>query len=253
MLKRIFSFLKASLQLTASCIKAMPKLTYSCMKGFALFMLCCLLLVTLVESLPYRGVMSTQVEKNLPKLKPSENYDYRRSIVRLYREDRFFCSGVVVGGNYLLTASHCLVDEDGHINSEEIKVVNDDGSVVVKAKAVGINLRLDWGLIRGDFSKIPGALVVETGFNPLPAVAACGYPQGAKALTCQVLMPYVNDGFLIKCRPGGMLFPGMSGGPVFDGEGHLVGLNVQVYKASSGGGTAYSPTTGILACFGIAD
>lgn len=68
---------------------------------------------------------------------------------------------------------------------------------------------------------------------------------------CSLLRPQVNDGFFIKCA--GVVFPGMSGGPVFDNNGNVIGLNIQVYGASEGGGAAYSPTLGILATFGIGD
>jgi S1-C subfamily serine protease len=50
-----------------------------------------------------------------------------------------------------------------------------------------------------------------------------------------------------------MLFPGMSGGPVFNGNGEVIGLNVLVYPAAEGGGVAYTPVTGILASFHITD
>ena len=234
-------------------LKAIPGLVFFALKASAMMLLCGILLVNLANSLPGRGVSSSQKEKDLPKLQPSASYKYDRSIVRLYRDGEFFCSGVVIGSNYVLTASHCLVDGDGVMEKKPVTVVNDDGSVRVVAKPSGVNLRMDWGLLLGDFKQIPGAMVWEVGFQPQPAVLACGYPQGAKAITCQVLIPMMNDRFLIKCGVGGMLFPGMSGGPVFDKEGHVVGLNVLVYPASARGGVAYSPTTGILADFGIAD
>ena len=246
MLQHIFSF-----------FRAIPRFIFACLKGFAALLLCgilAIILSNLILTLPGPSVSSLQVEKNLPKLQPSAEYKNQRSIIRLYdASGQFFCTGVVIGANYALTASHCLVDEEGVMRKEHVHVLNDDKSISVDAKPAGVNLRMDWGLLHGDFSKIPGSLVFEVGFEASPGVIACGYPHGANAITCQVLVPYMNDGFFIKCQPGGMLFPGMSGGPVFDKEGHLVGLNIAAYPAAQRGGVAYSPVTSILACFGIAD
>ena len=267
MLRRFWSLLKAPPKFMYSCLKrcysaliTICEFVCSRLKEIALLLVCCYLMVNLliiaVDSelfLSPPRISSRQMEKNLPHLIPSTKYDYQRSIVRLYVGEQFYCSGVVIGNNYLLTASHCLVDENGVMKNEEITVVNDDGTVRVKAKPAGVNRRMDWGLIEGDFSNIPGAMVAETNWQPLSRVVACGYPQGARALMCQILVPRMNDGFLIKCNVGAMIFPGMSGGPVFDANGIVVGLNVLVYPAEYGGGVAYSPITAVLANFHIAD
>lgn len=244
---------KQTLRKIAYVVRSLSHCFYFCLKATAVLLLCGILMMKLLEGLPGPRISSIQVDANLPPLAPAKVYDYKRSIVRLYRGDQFYCSGVVIGSNYVLTASHCLVDEDGSMNRGPVRVVNDDGSQVVMSRPVGVNLRMDWGLLHGNFSNIPAALVTEVGFDPPAIVTACGYPQGSKALNCSELSPWLNDGFLIKCRPGGMLFPGMSGGPVFDAEGHVIGLNVLVYPAQQLGGVAYSPTTGILANFHIAD
>jgi len=261
MIKRFCSLLKVSSKFIYSCLKYaystlkfIARLTRKCLKVLAITTIIMLsAATTLMSLLPDSHVSSIQMSENLPNLVPSTKYDYKRSIVRLYVGDQFYCSGVVIGRNYVLTASHCLVDNDYRMRNEEITVVNDDGSVVVKAKSVGVNIRMDWGLIHGNFTNIPGAYVVEAGYTQETKVTACGYPQGAKILTCQELEPLMNDGFLIKCKVGPMLFPGMSGGPVFNAEGYVVGLNTLVYPQESRGGTAYSPVTGILANFKIAD
>jgi S1-C subfamily serine protease len=242
MLRRVLSF-----------FKAIPNFVYSCLKGIAMFLGCVYLFLGILNSIPDVPVQisTNQVEKNLPKLIPSSSISEQRSIVRLYVGEQFYCSGVVIGDNYVLTASHCLIDEYGKMRDKPIIVENDDGSVRVVAKPVGANLRMDWGLLKGNFSKIPGAHLVSRDLLIEPKVAACGYPFGSHPLYCATVYPLVNDLFMVKC--GGVVFPGMSGGPVFDQAGEVIGLNIQGYEAKDGGGSAYTPTLGILAAFGIGD
>lgn len=75
----------------------------------------------------------------LPPLMPSVVYAYEHSVVRISVDGRFDCSGVVVSQNYVLTASHCLVDHNWILTKKTILVENDDLSIGVAAKAVGIN------------------------------------------------------------------------------------------------------------------
>jgi V8-like Glu-specific endopeptidase len=108
---------------------------------------------------------------------------------------------------------------------------------------------MDWGLVAGDFSNFTAALLESNDFEPLEQVLMCGYPQGATTIHCMVNQPYINDAFMIKCH--GVVFPGMSGGPVFDKRGYVIGLNTAAYYAAQGGGSQYTPTLSILAGFGI--
>jgi S1-C subfamily serine protease len=245
MLSQLISFAKGLAKFTGSCIKGVMLVFTLAYMAIGLVFLTSMLL-------PPAAVSSHQVFKNLPKLAPSSKVDPTRSIVRLYARGDFVCTGVVIGNNYVLTAAHCLVDEEGKMKDQELGVVNDDGSAVIKGQLVGVNTRMDWGLIHGNFSVIPGAILVSTQLKIEPVVFACGYPQGSHFIHCENLFPKSNDAFLIKCL-NGVLQPGMSGGPVFDKEGEVVGLNVQVYYATDGGGSAYTPTLGILSSFGIGD
>jgi V8-like Glu-specific endopeptidase len=207
------------------------------------------LAILAVSLFPQDKVSSLQVAPNLPKIIPSEVYSSDRSIVKLYIDGQFTCSGVVISRNYVLTAAHCMVDEEYRMTKHAVTVMSDDGKVKSIAKAVGVNIRMDWGLIQGDFVGIPGAPVIYDHLELEERVVACGYPHGTKAVVCEALMPQVNDLFLIKSV--GILFSGMSGGPVFNHLGQVIGINVLVYPAEARGGAAFSPTVGILATFGI--
>jgi S1-C subfamily serine protease len=240
-----------------SGIKTMIKLVGMCLKGLILTLTVVWMLLGLVYVAamltPPRMVSTLQVERGLPPLTPSVTYNSERSIVRIYLDGQFTCTGIVIGSNYVITAGHCITnDDDNTMTKGRITVQNDDLSVKVQARAVGINTRLDWGLIQGDFSKIPGAHLVSRALEIPPKVVACGYPMASHYIDCEVLTPVVNDGFLVKCA-GGMVLPGMSGGPVFDKDGNVIGLNVQAYMATENGGAGYSPTLGILSSFGIGD
>jgi S1-C subfamily serine protease len=241
------------IKLVLSLFKAIPNTIYSCLKATTLILVCALItvkLATFIAELPPVPVSSYQVEPNLPQLQLSPKYDYKRSVVRLFRDGEFFCSGVVIGGNYVLTAAHCLVNNDGVMIKHPVLVKNDDGTEVVMAAPAGVNTRMDHGLIIGDFRNIPGAITMTDHLRIPPAVIACGYPLGSSTMDCSILVPVINDAFLIKCS-GGPLIPGQSGGPVFDAQGRIVGLNVQVYSAYEGGGSAYATVVGILSEFHV--
>jgi S1-C subfamily serine protease len=198
--------------------------------------------------IPYKGVSSIQIEPNLPKLELADKIDPVGATVRLYKNGQFICSGVVIGKNYLLTASHCMVDEDLVMKKDKFTVSNASGEIIALGKPAGVNTRMDWGLLEGNFSAFPAAPLVTTRI-PQGEVAACGYPQGSHDLMCSPLVTVINDTFFIKCQ--GVIFPGMSGGPVFDAQGNVVGLNVAVYGIDEHGGSQITPTLAILANFGI--
>lgn len=156
-----------------------------------------------------------------------------------------------MGKNYVVTAGHCLVDEEYQLKKDPVFIENPTTGLKVEATPAGINTRMDWGLIHGDFSGMPAAPVAYDNLITEKLMPACGFPQGSQTLHCEGLAPIVNDVFEIKCH--GVLFPGMSGGPVFDHRGYVVGINTASYEAGEQGGAKYSPTIGIFASFGIAN
>ncbi len=257
------SWLQSCLKATGRFAVALPGRVYKVIKVSIVLMVATLMagaLFFLGSMVFTKPIMVKSIQKAHSKLQPlipADVYGVKNTVVRIYdSEGEFECSGVVVGKNYVLTAAHCLVDMDEGIPILEKKMVtieNVDQSVRVAGMPVAVNTRLDWGLIEGNFSDIPAAHVLTTdyGIGDSKFMHGCGYPQGSQTLRCELLMPVINDAFIIKCA-NGVLQPGMSGGPVFNDKGQVVGLNILVYPAyAQGGGSGYTPTMGIFSCFGI--
>ena len=158
----------------------------------------------------------------------------------------FFCTGFVVDKNYAFTAGHCIEDFFG-LKSGEIIIqdINSEETGIV-AQAAGINTRMDWGIVRGDFSNFMNMPIMENDLELTSAeVISCGFPQGRRQLFCSVIRLHGTDNFHLAGT--GFLYPGMSGGPVLNEFGEAIAINSYV----RGEIVAVAPLIGILAMFGI--
>lgn len=141
-------------------------------------------------------------------------------IVGIYSKKQFFCSGFTIDDNYVITAAHC-------VTPNQKVFINKD----IPGRVIGVNYRADYAMILGNFSNFqPLSVELTWGVMNMLAgrlVKACGYPMGQQTLVCThgTLIGSYGD----KALAHGELYPGMSGGPVFDVESNIViGLNSAV-------------------------
>jgi S1-C subfamily serine protease len=210
------------------------------------------------------GTENVQKLPNLPKFEPKkidiEAGEYE-GLIRLHDKDgRFFCSGAIISNDYLLTAAHCVVTSRYSISKEDIQVKDRDQKFTTKANAVGVDIRADYALLRGDFSKFKKFKVllhphqiISTALNAnmLAAmgapIATCGFPLGSKTEMCLALPNMFQFDFKLASQNVPM-YPGMSGGPVFNSAtGEIIAVNTAVSETIS----IFSPIIAIFENFGI--
>lgn len=190
---------------------------------------------------------------NLPKYgenKLGDNPDYQPypPIIRLRDDKGFFCSAFVIDDNYAVTAAHCLTGSWGELTTKAIHIHDVyDNDTTIKAQAVGINKRMDYGLVKGDFQYFKRyPILTHPSFLYKPQIlTACGFPFNQKKMVCVPILAQHTSGFQVAAE--GYLYPGMSGGPVLTREGIAVGTN----SAAGEGSILFAPLVGILSTFGI--
>lgn len=192
--------------------------------------------------------------KDLPSFVHSENGIYNKitgsnPLIRIHDEDdEFVCSGIIISSKYLLTAAHCISDDDGNLSDATFKihVLMGDGSVVIfDGKAASLNHRSDNGVIIGEFTNLSTLRLALGNLNSLQRsqnVAACGFPYGSEEDICYILGP-VSQQYYFQMVSKGYLYPGMSGGPVWDME------NRAVIGVNSAAGNGYVVTTTLVGLF----
>lgn len=164
---------------------------------------------------------SHQQKRNYPRMDNLEPIRLRDpsigilpAIVRLYDEkNNFFCSGTIISSNYLLTAGHCVLTEEG-LSTKKIYVKSMDKLTTIEARAATAYQRLDVALVHGDFSQFKYAHVVTEPSRILSErgpFLTCGMPGGGD-MFCSAFYPEMLFNFGVLGT--GAFFPGASGGPV---------------------------------------
>jgi hypothetical protein len=197
------------------------------------------------------SIPSVDVDKDLPAFGTQGNINPQHyAIVQLGRDDDTFCSAYVADANYIITAGHCISGNDGHLNRKPLQIFDRNGkNTGIIATPVGLNNRVDVGLIKGDFRNFETLPTDFYGFTPTNSYGVyqtCGFPYLQNKITCTNFVPKSNDGFTLSGN--GFLIPGMSGGPVYDSKNKVV---IGVNSAMGRGSALIAPTLGLLGAFGI--
>lgn len=196
------------------------------------------------------GSQMIQVAKDLPAYNVSQDLTQNEfpTLVRLSKDGQFFCSGSVISDDYVLTAAHCLVDENGEMLDTEFNIESIDQVNKVVVTAAGVNQRADYGLVKGDFKRYTKMTInMDPGTGIGDSIyIACGFPWGSSDICYPLGSQFQTyyDGFATT----GRLYAGMSGGPVVDINRMTI---IAVNSAVAEGYVIVMPTVGLFETLGI--
>lgn len=165
----------------------------------------------------------------------------------------FFCSGTIISDKYLLTASHCLMQQDMFglrqmMRTKSLNVVSSTG-LKVTGVAAAINQRADYALVIGSFEsfrKLDVALTPKEVLEISPLIGTCGYPWGA-GLFCSMAGPQIQLFYEFQITTG-HLSPGSSGGACVDLMTNRV---FAVNSAVTNGAIVIAPLIGLFETLGV--
>lgn len=137
-------------------------------------------------------------------------------------------SGVILEGGYVLTAAHVVAG-----SPDAIKLTNADGRSAVHVEVMWISTKYDLALIKvkdPDFLAASGHATLECVLPPVGSdIRAEGNPLGVDFVSQwgKIGSSVQSIGRWAQAISiGAPLAPGMSGGPVYDLDGNVVGINV---------------------------
>lgn len=178
-----------------------------------------------------------------------------KPLVRIHnQDDQFVCSGTVVSNKYILTAAHCLVDDYGKMSTQKYKIhiLNSNllaATMVIESEAAAINTQTDYALMTGDFSNVNRykmALGNAASLTRSKTVVTCGYPYGGEPICYGTNAKFST--YLFRVATQGTLYPGMSGGPVYDLERNII---LGVNSAAGQGFIIVSTLVGLFESLGV--
>lgn len=169
--------------------------------------------------------------RQTPKLVQATEFDAMRyeAIVKLYNREtgRFFCSGTVIGANYILTADHCVDKMKKNRPTIEVRAIGEK-TITAVGYVSSFEGHSDVALVYGNFSKFNSLSFENEPSADINAIythrlVTCGFAYGGDLL-CTPFTARWPSFFSVGGQ--GMMFPGMSGGPVLDLDtGKVVGTN----------------------------
>ncbi len=185
------------------------------------------------------------------KIQPDEIY---MPMIRLEdKQNGFFCSATVISDKFAITAAHCLIGNNLSKKMRKDKffgVAANKNKLRVNVLAAAVNKRADYALVTGDFTKFKK---IDIALTPIEAVqysqflSSCGFPWGASPI-CYPVNPNLKIYFEFWAAPGGVMYPGCSGGPVID---QLNGKIIAINSVVGNGYTVFAGVTGLFETLGV--
>lgn len=209
------------------------------------YLLVSMVLVTVTCSCAHLEENVRIVSSTAPKYgeKKTNGKNLYSPIIRLYMA-KGTCTGVVIDGNYALTAAHCIKQEIPFIDNDILIKDKDDKDTNVIAVPIASDPDRDVALIKGNFEDFQSYNADFKGTHIYTGMLmrSCGFPANQKNIFCVDLLLIGNENFQYKTI-GAPLFRGMSGGPVFStADNTIIGVNSGVTDTN----VIISPLVGFL-------
>ncbi len=170
----------------------------------------------------------------LPELPPQFRYFFDNLPQQQPQPRSGFGSGFIISEDgYIVTNAH-VVD-----NADEVRILLTDRSEY-SAEIIGSDERSDIALLKIEADDLPTVSLGDSDdVNVGQWVLAIGSPFGFEYTATQGIVSAVsrslpNENYVPFIQTDAAVNPGNSGGPLFDTEGNVIGVNAQIYSRSGG-------------------
>ncbi len=175
-----------------------------------------------------------ELTNQMPELPPQFRYFFENIPQQQPQPRSGFGSGFIISEDgYIVTNAH-VVD-----NAEEVSIQLTDRTEYL-AEIVGSDERSDIALLKIDAKGLPTASLGNSDdINVGQWVLAIGSPFGFEYTATQGIVSAVsrslpNENYVPFIQTDAAVNPGNSGGPLFDTDGNVIGVNAQIYSRSGG-------------------
>ncbi len=207
-----------------------------------------LLVLSLVMALVGCGTAGSKTPVRSPDSLHSHIGESTVALVRMTEDGdiRPFCTGVWISKDEILTAGHCVAQEEEgadpvdkkvyYVIQKEVKEVLDDPAALHLAKVTGFDEDHDLAVIKAAEAGIPAGHDVAELASEMPGlgehVYVVGHPRGMYwTYTEGTVAAYREESTVGKVvQFNGTVWFGNSGGGVFDSSGHLLGVCSRLTK-----------------------